>query len=151
MFRDSIFFLKAYHHCQSLETIPEYLYSHVFHSSNTGKAYSYRSIEHRIAFVEELHSMLKQYHVNENEAMRYLAQNSLRSLYSGVRQAFASLPAKTALKKTRLITNSIVMQDCIRYIFGKENRQKLFQLKPTIIVLFAIFYFRHKTNIESKR
>ncbi len=135
---DSIFFLEAYHYCERFDTVLDYLYHHIFHTSNTGKAYNYRSIKNRIAFFEKLQSILLQYNVDEDNIKAYMSQNELRSLYSGARQALDNLPMKDAVKEIRAIGNNTIALDNTRYIYSWRNRQKLLQLKPTIIILFFI-------------
>lgn len=135
---DSVFFLKAYHNVQKFDTIPDYLYHHVFHTSNTGKMYGYRSMKNRIAFLENIYTSLIEYNVEDSLAISYLSRNTLRSLYSGSRQALKLFPLKKALKEIQAIGSSNVVLKCINYMYRKDNSNKLLQLKPTIVIFFSI-------------
>ncbi|MDR2955128.1 MAG: glycosyltransferase [Prevotella sp.] len=139
---DSIFFMEAYLHAASLSLIPEYLYYHVFHTSNTGKAYGYRSIKNRISFFETLYSLLENNTVAEDTCRSYLSDNIARSFYSASRQALLLFPLKKALSEIKQIRRNNLTMDCINYLFRKENRKVLRNLKPTII--FFLFILKTK-------
>lgn len=135
---DSIFFMEAYLRTSSFGLVNEYLYYHVFHETNTGKAYDYRSIKNRIIFFETLYSLLQNNHVDENKCLEYLSENIAKSLYSGSRQAILKLPLRKALSEIKQIRDNNLIMKCINYIFKKENSSVLSVLKPTIIIFFFI-------------
>lgn len=135
---DSIFFMQVYHNLAEIGIISDYLYYHVFHSTNTGKVYEYRSVSNRIAFFEGLYSFLIKNGISDNRAKCFLTANLARSLYSASRQALMLFSLRKALDEIRLIrTNSLAMS-CIKSIYAKENRKTLKALKPTIVVFFFI-------------
>lgn len=136
---DSIFFLEVYNKINKIGIVPDYLYYHVFHLSNTGKAYNYRSIKNRMSFFEGLYSFLKRNNVSEDKSHFFLSENVARSLYSGSRQALILFPFKKAISEIQYIRKNELMMKCINYLYKKKNRTTLFQLKPTIIIfLFTI-------------
>jgi len=135
---DSVFFLEVYNRANSLGTIPDYLYYHVFHSKNTGKMYDYRSIKNRISFFETLYSFLRKNSVDENKCFKYLSENAARSLYSGSRQALLKLPLSKAMTQIMLIRRDKLIMNFIDYLYKKENSSILYKLKPTIILFFSI-------------
>lgn len=136
---DSVFFLEVYHKVGRFATIEDCLYYHVFHNNNTGKVYEYRSISNRIAFFNTIYSLLIENDIEESIAKHYISQNALRSLYSGSHQVLKLYPFKKALKEIQAIRHNTVMMECIDYMYSKENRNQLFQLKPTIIIFFFVF------------
>lgn len=140
---DSIFFMEVYDKVKRFGTIPDYLYYHVFHTNNTGKAYHYRSVKNRISFFEEIYSFLKERDVSEEQTLNFLSKNMLRSLYSGSRQALVLFPLRKALKEIRYARKNKLMKDCINYLYKRKNLSALFQMKPTIILFsFMMKIFR---------
>ena len=140
---DSIFFIEVYRLVKRFGVIPDYLYYHVFHSNNTGKIYNYRSVKNRVSFFEEIYSFLKKNGLNEEQCLPYLSRNAIRSLYSGARQALLLFSLKRALSEIRYAGKSKLIMDCINYLYKKENRPTLFQMKPTIIIfsfIMKLFY-----------
>lgn len=135
---DSIFFIQVYQHLDKLGIIPDYLYYHVFHKTNTGKNYNYRSIQNRILFFERLYSFLEENSIGEEESLSYLSANIMKSLYSGSRQALMLLPLKKALNEIYQIPNNHLIMNCISYMYKKENSKNLRKLKPTIRAFFLI-------------
>lgn len=135
---DSIFFLEVYHHLDRLGTVDDYLYYHVFHTTNTGKVYNYRSIANRISFFERLYSFLSEKGINERQSQSFLLRNMASSLYSGSRQALFTLPLGKAFSEIRQIRGNRLIINHIRNIYKKENRNILLKLKPTIILFFFI-------------
>lgn len=142
---DSIFFLNIYHVAKSFDTIQDYLYYHVFHKNNTGKAYDYRSVKNRMAFFDNVYSFLIQNGIIDSIAKSYLSQNVLRSLYSGSRQSLQLHPIKKALREIQAIKHNTMIMECIHYMYRKENRSQLFQLKPTIIIFFLFFKMLYRS------
>jgi len=133
---DSIFFIEVYNKVHKVSIVPDYLYYHVFHTNNTGKAYTYRSLKNRISFFEELYSFLKRNGINKNQRCSFLSDNIIRSLYSGSRQALLSLSFTNAISDIGYINKSQVIRECINNLFKKNNLRVLFHHKPTVI-LFA--------------
>jgi len=135
---DSIFFMEAYLNVKYFGFIPEYLYYHVFHATNTGKAYGYRSIKNRISFFESLYSFLLNNDIGEDKCHLYLSENLAKSLYSGSRQALSLFPLKKALSEIKQIRNNELIMDCIDYLYEKKSPSSLSGLKLTIIIFFFI-------------
>ncbi len=136
---DSLFFLEVYHTNRTkLGIVPEYLYYHVFHSTNTGKIYDYRSIKNRVSFFEGLYSFLRKNNIIEYKCQSFLAQHAIKSLYTGSRQALLLFPLKKAISEIRCIKQSSLIIKCINFLYKKENLSILFHLKPTIII-FSLF------------
>lgn len=132
---DSIFFMEVYLKVENLQTIPEYMYYHVFHTSNTGKNYVYRSVENRISFFEKLFFLLKSAGVDNNTCFRYLAVNLMKSLYSGVRQTLKNTSIGNVYAKIKMLKTNDLVQSNISYLSEKENKQEKNKLKPTILFL----------------
>lgn len=84
---DSIFFFQVYSKLNQLGVVSEYLYDHVFHQTNTGKIYDYRSIKNRIAFFDKLYTLLLSAGVSDSDAHKMLLENVARSFYTASRQA----------------------------------------------------------------
>lgn len=140
---DSIFFMEAYHKANSLGIVDDYLYYHLFHTSNTGQTYRYRSVKNRISFFEEVYSFLRNNNVNEEDCLSYISMNAVRSLYSGSRRALLSFSLKKALSEIKQIGSSKLAMNCITYLYRKENRPVRRKLKLTIRVflrLICLFY-----------
>lgn len=135
---DSVFFFEAYEKVNRFGIVSDYVYHHVFHTSNTGKNYSYRSINNMILFFEELYTLLKAAGKEEAQAKSYLAENIMRKLYTASRQAFVLFSLKKALAEIRLIKENDFIMSNIRYLFEKKNRKILFRQKPTVIIFFFI-------------
>ncbi len=136
---DSIFFMEVYDKMNAFGTISPYLYYHVFHNSNTGKMYGYRSIENRISFFEGLYSFLRKMNIDEEKCQSYLSENILKSLYTGSRQALLNLPFGKAIDEIKLIRKSELIMKSINNVYKKENRPVLRKQKPTVIAFFLLF------------
>lgn len=144
---DSIFFMEAYLRVNYFGFIPEYLYYHVFHTANTGKAYGYRSIKNRITFFDTLYSLLRNNRIEEEKCQLYLSENIAKSLYTASRQALIVLPLKRALSEIKQIRNNNLVMSCINFLYKKKNSAILYNLKPTIIAFFFILK-RFRNNKE---
>lgn len=131
---DSIYFFEVYNKTNKIGTIPECLYDHVFHSSNTGKVYDYRSIQNRIIFFERLYTLLLSNGINESQAKNMLQENIIRSFYTASRQAFLLLPIKRSIAEIQLVRKNRLVMECIHNLYKKENRKLLWHLKPTVIL-----------------
>lgn len=129
---DSIFFLEVYNKLNQIGIASDYLYYHIFHSSNTGKVYNYRSIANRITFFEELYSFLIKNEINQEQCYALLSINMARSLYSGSRQALLTLPLRKAISEVQQIRKSELAITIIKWLYKRENSQLRSQLKPTI-------------------
>jgi len=135
---DSIFFMEVYDKMNNFRTIPQYLYYHVFHNSNTGKMYGYRSIENRISFFEGLYSFLRKMNIDEEKCLSYLSENVLKSLYTGSRQALLSLPFGKAINEIKQIRKNELIMRSINYSYKKKNRPVLRKQKSTVITFFLL-------------
>lgn len=136
---DSLFFLEVYHsNTHKVGIVPEYLYYHIFHATNTGKIYDYRSIKNRISFFEELYAFLRQNEIGENKCLTFLSEHVIKSLYTGSRQALLLFPLKRAIAEIRHIKKSRLIKKCINFLYKKENSSILLHLKPTIIAFSLI-------------
>lgn len=142
---DSVFFLDVYNKLEKVEVVEDYLYNHVFHSSNTGKNYYYRSINNRLAFFEEIYSRLKDNGVSDEKAISYLYSNVIRSFYTAVRQAFITLPFSKAREELKPLFNNRLFSSCLSYLFSKKSSGQLRKLKPTII-LFSLVMRKLRTK-----
>lgn len=134
---DSIFFMEIYNQTNKFGSIPEYLYYHVFHTTNTGKMYDYRSIKNTISFFEGLYSFLKKNNIEEDKCRFYLSENIAKSLYTGSRRALIQMPLKKAISEIRLITNNRLIMACINDLYRKENSSVLSGLKPSIRIFLS--------------
>lgn len=141
---DSLFFLDVYHNVYKLGIVPGYLYYHVFHTTNTGKIYDYRSIKNRISFFEELYSFLKNNDIQEYKCLSFLSEHALKSLYTGSRQAILLFPLKKAITEIQYIRKNRLMIKCFNFLYKKENLPVLFRLKPTIIIFSLMMKFSMK-------
>jgi len=130
---DSIFFMNVYDKIKQIGIVPGYLYSHFFHSSNTGKMYTYRSIRNRISFFEEIYKFLKSRGISEIKCQTFLFKNVVSSLYSASRQALLSYPLKKAMKEINIIRNNGLIMKQFEFLYKKENLSVLLRMKPTII------------------
>lgn len=136
---DSLFFLEVYRtNAHKLGIVPEYLYYHIFHATNTGKIYDYRSIKNRISFFEELYTFLRKNEIEEYKCLTFLSEHVIRSLYSGSRQALLLFSFKKAITEIRYINKSKLITRCINFLYKKENLPVLLHLKPTIIAFSLI-------------
>jgi len=140
---DSIFFIEVYDKVSAFGVIPDYLYYHVFHTSNTGKVYNYRSVKNRVSFFEELYTFLKKNNLSEEQCLSYLSKNAVRSLYSGSRQAMLSYPFRKAMKEIQYARKSDLIINCIDYMYKRKNLSTLFRMKPTIIAFSFIMKLFH--------
>lgn len=146
---DSIFFINVYDKIEKIGIVPDFLYYHVFHSSNTGKAYAYRSIRNRVSFFEELYKFLKSKGINEDTCNTFLFKNVVRSLYSASRQALLLFPLKKALKEINTLRKNNLIMKQFYFLYKKENLSTLFRLKPTIIIFsLLIRVSTPKKNID---
>lgn len=148
---DSIFFMEAYRYAERVGIVKDYLYHHIFHTSNTGKAYSYRSVGNRISFFEEIYSFLKNNSVDEQESLSYLSVNVARSLYSGSRKALLSFAPKKALREIGQIGNSKLMMSCIAHLYRKENHPVRRKLKPTIRIFLRLIRLQRREANSLKK
>jgi len=135
---DSIFFLEVYKQLKSFGTIPEYLYYHVFHTSNTGKKYGYRSVKKRISFFNELNTFLQENGIDKEKRLSYLSVNMAKSLYTGSRQALLNLPVKQAISDIKQIRQDALSMDLINFLYRKENSSLLSGFKPTIRLFLSL-------------
>lgn len=131
---DSIFFLDVYRLIDRVGLVPDYLYYHVFHQTNTGKNYQYRSIKNRVAFFEKIYSTLLADSVEQETILSYMSENVIRSLYTGVRQAFLTLSFGKAVQELKYIRTSIPTNENIRYLCRWSNRSILLKQKSTVIL-----------------
>lgn len=131
---DSIFFLEVYNKVNRFGIIPDYLYYHVFHTTNTGKIYNYRSIRNRICFFEGLYSFLKKNDISEEESLYYLSENTVRSLYTGSRQALIKLSLNIAFSEIKQIRKNALMMKIIKNLDSSISHK----LKPTIRVFLLM-------------
>lgn len=135
---DSIFFLEAYHAASELAVADGYLYHHIFHTTNTGKAYSYRSIGNNIRYFEALYRFMEANGVDEDKRLAYLSRNVARSLYSSARKALIAFPLKKALAEIGQIGGSDVVLKCVAFLYRKANRKERKSLKPTIRIFLRL-------------
>jgi len=135
---DSIFFIEAYQYLDKLGVVPDYLYYHIFHQTNTGKSYKYRSVKNRIVYFEWLYHFLREKGVDRTDSLSFISGNAIKSLYTASSQAFLLFPLKKAMSEIGQIKNNDLMIYCINYMFKKENHKILFRFKPTIISFFFV-------------
>lgn len=145
---DSIFFMQAYSLANSFYTVPDFLYHHIFHTSNTGKNYNYRSIKNRINFFNELYSYLRLFNVDENVCYGFLAENLSKSLYSAARQSIIDLPIRQSLKEIRTIYDSKLVIGIFNYLTQKSNKS-IFSKQKITVKLFV--YIMKIVSVKSSR
>lgn len=139
---DSIFFIEAYRHLDKLGIVPDCLYYHIFHQTNTGKTYKHRSVRNRISFFENLYYFLRENNIEEKKALSYISENIAKSSYSASRQALLEFPLKQALGEISQIKENDLMMKAISSLYQKENKPILSGLKLTIrVYLFLLRKF----------
>lgn len=135
---DSIFFFEVYKYADKIGIVPDYLYYHIFHQSNTGGSYKYRSVGNRLRYFELLYALLQERGLDKEISYSFLTHNLMKSLYTASRQALKRFPLRKGISEIRQIRDNALAMECIRYMYGKDRRKALLEMKPTIIVLFSI-------------
>ena len=135
---DSLFFLDVYLKAQNLSVIPDNLYYHIFHTSNTGRSYNYRSMSNRISFFENLYQYMINKGIGKETIYGYLVDNMAKSLYTGSRQAFTQTSLKKAILDINGIKENDLVMNCFRFLLRKENKAKFKQLKPTVRLFIQV-------------
>ncbi len=144
---DGIFVLEMLLATPKIGSIPDYLYYHTEHTTNSAKNYGYSGVKASICYVEEVELRIKKYKAEKEFYHDYLA---------GLGYTFYSLFKKNITKKnfkeSSFIINSIKcskLSDRINYLLNPKNFFTWLKIKPTVFLFLIIVRFSKKQPIQN--
>lgn len=133
-FEDRVFLLQVYAHAEKIVHIPESLYTHVWHTTNTGASYSFKSLPLIIAYLTELHRFITQEHIIDQTIARY-TDATLLLLYTSFRHELRHRSLWFSIKQLNLIRKNTLLQKYLKYAF-----RQLKNYPPTKIIFLLMIY-----------
>ena len=132
-FEDRVFLLQVYAHAKQVGHVPQALYTHIWHGSNTGASYSFKSLAHITVYLKWLYQFLKSEGRLNTETGNYTDAVTLLT-YTSFRHELRHLPVGKAVKQLKLIRQDVTLQAAIRKAFGR-----LWHYPPTkVVFLFLV-------------
>lgn len=132
-FEDRVFLLQAFLHARKTSHVPEALYTHVWHASNAGASYSFKSLKHVTRYLEDLHDFLKEKGRLEEEKDNYTDAVVLLC-YTSFRHELRKLPVGKAVGQLGRIRRDGVMQAAVRRAFGRLGHYPLTKIVFLVLV-----------------
>jgi glycosyltransferase involved in cell wall biosynthesis len=135
---DYLFSVQAYHYTNKINYIPDYLYYHVIHSTNTSCAYEFRSFQIRCGFLEALYEFV-QSTPNATQYSSFYPEGLTRSLYGAFRNSLRHDSYKKTLHDLQEVkkNNQFIMKN-VNYFFKVHHIPALLRLKPTLWVFLVL-------------